>query len=136
MEETKSLKRVDVPDGKYQGIQGGYELEIALPNGTLSAPIKLNNGIRCMDCGCLVEIIDGWAYVREYVKRDDSAPAAFSTTQEAYIRRLLNCLQSEPAASKYHREYDKTEGYLQELAQLHGSVLAGLIAAMEIHLGK
>ena len=134
MEEAKSLKQVDIPDGKYQGIQGGYELEIALPNGTLSAPIKLNNGIRCVNCGCRVEIIDGWVYVLEYVKDDNHL--AFPTPQQAYIKRLLNCLQSEPTASKYHREYDKTEGYLQELAQLHGSVLAGLLVAMEKHLGK
>ena len=66
MERTKSLGRVNIPDGKYFGLWGGYEVEVNLnivSSSDYTNSIKVNNGVRGINCKCSVEIIDGWLYV-------------------------------------------------------------------------
>ena len=62
--ETKSLKKVTVPDGKYKGLWSGYIVQVIFPVGMKSVPFDVNNGVRGINCKCEVEIIDGWMYVK------------------------------------------------------------------------
>ena len=64
MEETKSIEKVDLPDGKYYGDWFGYTITIQLPDWK-DKPIKLNNGIRGISRNVIVEVVDGWLYVVE-----------------------------------------------------------------------
>lgn len=64
MEETKSIEKVDLPDGKYYGDWVGYTITIQLPDWK-DKPIKLNNGIRGISRNVIVEVVDGWLYVVE-----------------------------------------------------------------------
>lgn len=68
MEKCKSVEQVDIPDGNYQGVWGGYEVEVLLTDGTKSHSIKVTQGIRCMACPCTVDIIDRWAYISDKPK--------------------------------------------------------------------
>jgi hypothetical protein len=56
--------------------------------------------------------------------------------EESFVDNLMRCLKSDPNASDYHKNYEKTEQYLQELIEKDESVLKGLITAMEQHLEK
>lgn len=62
--ETKSLKKVTVPDGKYKGLWSGYTVQVIFPIGMKSVPFDVNNGVRGINCKCEVEVIDGWLYVK------------------------------------------------------------------------
>jgi len=62
MSETKSIKKVNIPDGKYSGLWGGYIVNV-LPDWR-NVDIEVNNGVRGIDCKCEVEIIEGWMYVK------------------------------------------------------------------------
>lgn len=59
-----------------------------------------------------------------------------SRQQELYIADVMRCFQSDPCASDYQKNYKETEQYLWELIEKNGSVLGGLISAMELHLEK
>jgi DNA-binding ferritin-like protein (Dps family) len=48
----------------------------------------------------------------------------------------MRCFKSDPCASDYQKNYKETEQYLWELIERDGSVLGGLISAMERHLEK
>jgi hypothetical protein len=56
--------------------------------------------------------------------------------QAAYIKKLLCCLMDDPMTEDYHKNYKNTEGYLWELMEKEGSILHGLVVAMEHHLEK
>lgn len=62
MEKTKSLEKVNIPDGKYFGLWSAYYVNVMLPEYEL-IDIKVNNGIRGVNSKCIVEIIDGWVYI-------------------------------------------------------------------------
>lgn len=61
--ETKSLKKVSVPDGKYKGLWSGYTVQVILP-GIKTVPFDVSRGVRGINCKCEVEVIDGWLYVK------------------------------------------------------------------------
>jgi hypothetical protein len=48
----------------------------------------------------------------------------------------MRCFKSDPCATDYQKNYEETEQYLWELIEKNGSVLGGLISAMEQHLEK
>ncbi len=54
-----SVEEVDLTDGIYDGIQGGYNVDI---KGT-NISFKTNNGIRCSNCPCKVQIENKKAYI-------------------------------------------------------------------------
>jgi hypothetical protein len=56
--------------------------------------------------------------------------------QAEFITALLNVLKTDPMASDHEIMYEDTADYLWELIETNGSVLGGLIAAMERHLEK
>ena len=62
MEKTKSIEKVAIPDGKYHALWTGYIINIQRRKWE-HIDIKVNNGVRGIDCKCNVEIIDGWLYV-------------------------------------------------------------------------
>jgi hypothetical protein len=64
MERTKSIEKVELPDGKYYGDWCAYSITIHLPDWK-DKPIKVNNGIRGMSRNEIVEVVDGWLYVVE-----------------------------------------------------------------------
>ena len=64
MGKTKSLEKVNIPDGKYFAKWGAYIINVILPDWE-DIDIKVNNGIRGIDFKCTVEVIDGWLYVIE-----------------------------------------------------------------------
>ena len=60
--ETKSIEKVNIPDGKYFARWSGYNIYLLLPDWN-DIPIEINNGIRGINFQCSVEVIDGWLYV-------------------------------------------------------------------------
>lgn len=56
--------------------------------------------------------------------------------QDSYIHELLVCLKSDPSTDDYYINYNYTEEYLYEILEKDGSVLKGLIHAMELYLNK
>lgn len=62
MNRTKSIEKVNLPNGKYYGMWSAYTINLVLPEWD-KIDIKVNNGIRGVNCKCTVEIIDGWLYV-------------------------------------------------------------------------
>jgi hypothetical protein len=62
---SKSIDKVDptkVPDGEYRGLWSGYTIRILLPTWTESPDIKMNEGVRGMNCECQVKVIDSQVY--------------------------------------------------------------------------
>lgn len=53
-----------------------------------------------------------------------------------YIAKLMDALQSDPAANEHTRNYRELPGYLQQLVYKDGSVLKGIISALERHLER
>lgn len=53
-----------------------------------------------------------------------------------YIAKLMDTLQTDPAANEHTRNYRELPGYLEELVHRDGSVLKGIIVALEKHLNK
>jgi hypothetical protein len=62
--------------------------------------------------------------------------AEISREQALHISDVMRCFKSDPCATDYQKNYKKTEQYLWELIEKNGSVLGGLISAMERHLEK
>ena len=56
--------------------------------------------------------------------------------QASYVADIMRCLKLDPCASDHHKNYKETEQYLWELVEKEGSVLGGLICAMEKYLEK
>ncbi len=56
--------------------------------------------------------------------------------QAAYVAKVMECLQSDPMADGFHKTYKELESYLWKLIEKDGSILGGLITAMEKHLEK
>ncbi len=54
-----SIDSVDFPDGIYDGIRGGYVVKIK----DTDIYFKTNNGVRCMNCPCKIQIINKIAYI-------------------------------------------------------------------------
>lgn len=65
MGKTKSLEQqLYILPGKYEGLWSAYYVEIIFYNGNKSEPIKVNNGVRGINCKCEVVVTDdGWVYV-------------------------------------------------------------------------
>jgi hypothetical protein len=50
--------------GVYDGLWSGYKVEVIFKNGNKSEAFEVNEGIRCVNCKCEVEIKeDGYAYI-------------------------------------------------------------------------
>lgn len=56
--------------------------------------------------------------------------------QALHIADIMRCFKADPCASDYEKNYKEIEEYLWELIEKDGSVLGGLISAMECHLEK
>jgi hypothetical protein len=56
--------------------------------------------------------------------------------QALHIANVMQCLKQDPDALDYEINYKETPEYLQELIDKDGSLLGGLISAMERYLGK
>ena len=56
--------------------------------------------------------------------------------QEFHIKALMIVLKSDPIIDDHSRDYEATEGYLWELIEKDGSVIKGIISALECHLNK
>ncbi len=56
--------------------------------------------------------------------------------QTAHLDSVMSALLLDPAADDYIKGYDNTRGYLLELIEKNGSLLSGLISAMERYLEK
>ena len=62
---SKSLeKQPFILPGEYDGVMGGYEVEIIFKNGNKSDSIRMDAGIRCKNCAVKV-IVDeeNWVIV-------------------------------------------------------------------------
>lgn len=55
---TSVEKHTQITPGKYKGKMGGYSLTIIFDNGNESGPIKMDKGIRCINCDADVEVSD------------------------------------------------------------------------------
>lgn len=63
---SKAIDKVDstkIPDGEYRGLWSAYYVRILLPDWTESAEIKMNEGVRGINCECQVKVIEGQVYV-------------------------------------------------------------------------
>jgi len=62
---AKSLEKEPmIIPGIYDGLWSGYYFKILFCNGNKSHPIKLNEGIRGINCECKVTVDkDGWVYI-------------------------------------------------------------------------
>ena len=58
------------------------------------------------------------------------------TKQRLYINDLMRCFRKDPTAEDWMKGYSDTENLLIELIEKDGSVLAGLIPAIEYYLDK
>lgn len=57
MNTAKSLENhTFITPGKYDGLWSGYYVEIIFENGRKSEKIKLNQGVRGINCKCQVEV--------------------------------------------------------------------------------
>lgn len=61
---TSLQKEPMIIPGYYKGLWSAYYVEIKFPNKNKSHKIKLDNGIRGVDCDCDVLVEDGWVYVK------------------------------------------------------------------------
>lgn len=57
-------------------------------------------------------------------------------TKIEYINRVLDLLRTDPFAPDHHLTYSSLEDYLHELFDKDGSVLSGLLIAIETYLEK
>ena len=80
MEKCKSIERVYIADGKYKALWSAYEINVILPDGSKSNPIKVTQGVRGINCKCDASIINNWLYVDEtntmWDQREDETPVA------------------------------------------------------------
>ncbi len=67
---AKSLERVDIPDGTYDGLWSAYFVRVIFPEAYQlrfgkpeSNEFKVSEGVRGINCKCEVKVIDGWACV-------------------------------------------------------------------------
>lgn len=61
--ETKSLEpQPMIIPGEYDGLWSAYYVKFQFLNGNWSEDIKLNNGVRVVNCKCIVKE-DGYVYV-------------------------------------------------------------------------
>ncbi len=59
-EPMQSVEIVDIEDGIYDAIIGGYNVRII---GT-DISFKTNTGVRCTNCPCTISVINKKAYVK------------------------------------------------------------------------
>jgi len=59
---AKSLGKVNIPDGEYYALWGGYIVNVKMPLFE-KIDIRVDRGVRGIDLECTVDIIDGWLYV-------------------------------------------------------------------------
>ena len=62
--------------------------------------------------------------------------AKMTANREDFVDRLMAVLKDDPDADQYIKDYAETRGYLLELIEKDGSVLDGLVEALENHLEK
>ncbi len=60
---TKSVEKVNIPNGLYSAVWGGWEVTIKGYGEDVT--VKVNQGIRTMAWPCTVEVMDGIAYINE-----------------------------------------------------------------------
>ena len=53
-----------------------------------------------------------------------------------HIADVMHCLKQDPNASDHDKNYNETPQYLKELIEKDGSLLNGLIIALEHYLDK
>lgn len=61
---AKSIEQHSIIEpGEYDGLWSGYYVEVVFKNGKKSQPIKVNMGVRGINCECKVEVdSEGWVY--------------------------------------------------------------------------
>lgn len=59
MERMQSIEEVNLPDGTYDAIIGGYHVDV---KGT-DISFKTNTGVRCRGCECTIDVINKKAFV-------------------------------------------------------------------------
>jgi DNA-binding ferritin-like protein (Dps family) len=67
---------------------------------------------------------------------EEKLEAKIIRQQALHIADVMRCFKSDPCATDYQKNYKEIEQYLWELVEKNGSVLGGLISAMERHLEK
>jgi len=66
----------------------------------------------------------------------ESIQAKLEKEKEKYIDKVMKCLLSDPFADDFNKTYKNTREYLYETLEKEGSILGGLISAMEHYLDK
>lgn len=56
--------------------------------------------------------------------------------EELHIADVVRSLRNDPNVDDYIKNYDKTEQYLRELIDKDGSLMRGIIYALEYYLEK
>jgi hypothetical protein len=88
---------------------------------------------KCYKCGNLIEEHQSSSSNDLIVNMEQQT---LKMQQEQHITDIIRCFKLDPCASDYDKNYNHTEEYLWELIEKDGSVLRGIIRAMEKHLEK
>lgn len=62
MKKSLSKEKVEIVDGSYNSLWGGYQLDILSSDGGILVSIPTIDGVRGMNCPTKVEVIDGYVY--------------------------------------------------------------------------
>ena len=60
---TKSVEKIDIPNGLYSAVWGGWEVTIRGYGEDIT--VRVNQGIRTQSYPCTVEVMDGIVYINE-----------------------------------------------------------------------
>jgi hypothetical protein len=58
-EPMQSVEEVNLPNGIYDAIIGGYQVDVK----DFNISFKTNTGVRCSNCPCKIEVINKKAFV-------------------------------------------------------------------------
>ena len=61
---------------------------------------------------------------------------ALEEAQALHIADVMCCLKKDPTVELHYMNYSKTTEYLNELIEKDGSVMTGIIRALECYLEK
>ena len=67
---------------------------------------------------------------------NDELREQIAEKQALHIADIMHCLKKDPDAEDRIINYEETEEYLKELIEKDGSLLSGLISALETYLEK
>ena len=72
----------------------------------------------------------------KYKASPQELKAAFEEAEQKNVKDVIEALQGDPNASLHILSYTKTEGYLNELIEKDGSLMKGIVSALECYLEK